>query len=103
MTCPTDVTGKECSGHGVCWNMADIAASDAISAPTLYGSNNLARATIAWDYDVMKGCLCNSSWDVGYESGQYQLSEYYLPDCSYSKFYFSTSYLLNYLKIYEYL
>lgn len=65
--------------------MADIAASNAISTSTIYGSTILSRNTIAWDYDVMMGCICNSSWKVGFGAGEYQLSEYYLPDCSYSK------------------
>ena len=85
MTCPSAVVGQECSGHGVCWTMAEIAASDAISYPTEYGSTALTRSTIAWDHDVMKGCICNSSWEVGFGDEQYQLSEYFLPDCSSSK------------------
>jgi len=87
VTCPTSVIGKQCSGHGVCWNMADIAASNAISTPTVYGSTLLSRNTITWDYDVMMGCICNSSWKVGFGANEYQLGEYYLPDCSYSKIY----------------
>jgi hypothetical protein len=85
MTCPSSVAGSECSGHGVCYTMAEFAASDAISAPTVYGSSALARATVAWDHDIMKGCVCNSSWAVGYDSGEYQLPEYFKPDCSQSK------------------
>lgn len=41
----------------------------------------------AWDYNTMHGCLCDSSWEVGYKSGQYQLPEYFGPDCSLSKFF----------------
>ena len=85
VTCPSSIEGTECSGHGVCWNMAEIAADDAFGV-TSYGSSALAQATVAWDHSVMKGCVCNStSWDVGYGYDQYQLAEYYLPDCSLSK------------------
>jgi len=85
MTCPSSVEGVECSGHGVCYTMAELAASDAISAPTVYGSTVLARATVAWDHNIMKGCVCNSSWPVGYTNGSYQLPEYFRADCSQRK------------------
>lgn len=42
-------------------------------------------ATIAWDYDVMHGCLCDSSWPVGYQAGETQLAEWFGGDCSQSK------------------
>lgn len=82
MTCPTSVQGGVCSGHGVCWTMAEIAASDAIAAATVYGDSSKARASVAWDNDMIRGCVCNSSWTVGYGASEYQLGEYYLPDCS---------------------
>ena len=84
--CPTAVVGAECSGHGVCWDMADIAAYDGLPAE-VYGSTPTARSSTAWDFDVMRACVCNSSWAVGYEAGEYQLAEYYSPDCSLSKYY----------------
>jgi hypothetical protein len=36
----------------------------------------------AWDREAMRQCLCDSSWAVGFESGQRQLSEWFGPDCS---------------------
>ena len=85
VSCPTSIAGTECSGHGVCWSMAEIAADDALGV-VAYGSSALAQATTAWDHNIMKGCICNTtSWSVGYGDGQYQLSEYYQPDCSLSK------------------
>ena len=78
VSCPTAVSGTECSGHGVCWDMGEIASDGGM----VYGSNSVTQSTIAWDFNVMKGCLCNSSWEVGYGNGEYQLSEYYQPDCS---------------------
>ena len=81
VTCPTNVTGLTCSGHGVCWDMASLAAD----AGELYGSSALSRSTVAWDYSLMMGCLCNSSWAVGFGPAEYQLGEYFQPDCSMSK------------------
>ena len=84
MTCPSNIQGMQCSGHGVCYNMAQIAELDTFYSPVVYGSNATARATIAWDYNIMKGCVCNSSWEVGLGADQYQLGEYFKPDCSQS-------------------
>ena len=84
VTCPTAVTGKECSGHGVCWNMHDIALDVGMN----YGSTAQARTTTAWDYNTMYACLCNSSWPVGYNAHEYQLAEYFRADCSYSKYFY---------------
>ena len=80
--CPTAVQGTVCSGHGVCWNMQDIAIDEGLN----YGSTALTRDTVAWDYNTMYTCLCNSSWPVGYGPNEYQLAEYFRADCSYSKF-----------------
>ena len=64
--------------------MAEIAADDGFPVE-VYGSTPSARLGPAWDYDVMRACVCNSTWSVGYEAGEYQLAEYYTPDCSKSK------------------
>ena len=93
VTCPTNVTGLTCSGHGVCWDMADLAAD----AGQVYGSSALTKATVAWDYNIMKGCLCNSSWAVGYGHGEYQVGEYFQPDCSMSKSHYNYSILIIFI------
>jgi hypothetical protein len=95
---------KDCSGHGVCVSMADYArilADDphyrvaALNESIEYGTAN-GLQTIAWDYDVMQKCICDSSWSVGYGEGQKQLAEYFGPDCSQSKFhYFDLSFPRN--------
>ena len=85
MICPSSVSGLECSGHGVCWTISDIAALT-LEPFTTYGSTLTAQETIAWDFNLTRSCVCNSSWEVGYEFGQYQLSEYYQPDCSQSMY-----------------
>lgn len=86
MICPTSIFGLECSGHGNCWNIAEISEYTMLPSIT-YGSNTNNKDTIAWDYNITRSCVCNSSWSVGYEFGQYQLSEYFSPDCSLSKCY----------------
>jgi hypothetical protein len=85
VTCPSSVSGLECSGHGICQNMAQL--SSIWNSHHIYGSSELSRSSIAWDYNTMRGCWCNSSWAVGFDTDEYQLSEYYLPDCSKSKYF----------------
>jgi hypothetical protein len=41
----------------------------------------------AWDYEVIYGCVCDSSWKVGYGEGETQLPEYFGADCSQRKIY----------------
>ena len=78
LRCPND-----CSGHGQCLSMKELAIVWSERTPTYkseYGQEKYD--TEAWDYDVMYGCFCDSSWAVGYESGEKQLGEYFGPDCS---------------------
>jgi hypothetical protein len=48
----------------------------------VYGRTPLSRDTVAWDYDTMYGCVCDSSWPVGLEWGEWQKAEWHGPDCS---------------------
>lgn len=64
--------------------MAEIAQLFSVQNPTYnvtYGSAT-GMNTIAWDYDTIYGCMCDSSWSVGYGSGMVQVSEFFGPDCS---------------------
>jgi len=46
-----------------------------------YGATDKTKAGIAWDYDYMYSCVCDSSWSVGLDRGEYQVPEYFEPDC----------------------
>jgi hypothetical protein len=85
MSCPTSIAGQPCSGHGNCLNMAEMSEGSYDGQTITYGSSIITRSTIAWDYNIMRGCVCHSSWSVGFEAGQYQQGEYFSPDCSQSK------------------
>jgi len=65
--------------------MAEITRQRAYANPKLvtfeYGSAN-GLSTIAWDHDVVHGCVCDSSWATGFGAGERQLSEFFGPDCS---------------------
>jgi len=77
-TCPND-----CSGHGKCLSMRQIALlSD--SLPLVNGTFEYDgdEDAATWDQDKLFGCVCDSSWDVGLKSGQRQQPEYFGHDCS---------------------
>ena len=43
------------------------------------------EATTTWDMHKGQACLCESSWEVGFGSGQRQLSEFFGPGCQYRR------------------
>jgi hypothetical protein len=49
-------------------------------APNTFYEGDVGGST--WDEDMIFGCVCDSSWDVGLGSGQTQEPEWFGPDCS---------------------
>jgi hypothetical protein len=41
-----------------------------------------SEVTTTWDENKIFGCVCDSSWVVGYGPGQYQQPEYFGADCA---------------------
>jgi len=80
-TCP-----NSCSGHGICASMREQAlmsnAFPLTNNATQYGATDLTRNGSAWDYEYLFSCVCDSSWPVGLERGEWQKAEYFGPDCS---------------------
>ena len=73
---------KDCSGHGRCVSMKRLATLPEalpLSPVTTYAG---AEDSKRWDQNKVFGCVCDSSWDVGLESGHTQEPEFFGPDCS---------------------
>ena len=92
--CPSS-TSQTCSGHGICLNMQELAKHQPVVTPPnwprnttqttiIYGVNKNESNYTTWDAKNMRGCKCDSSWEVGYEWHQRQLGEYFGADCSLS-------------------
>ena len=82
-----------CSGHGRCVTMNALAHEKTAlplgpSWPAVsYGDTTVAESNPGalggtWDADVLQGCVCDSSWPVGYGAGERQQPEWFGPDCS---------------------
>ena len=60
-------------------NMASEPNAEPVGPPGTYGGS---PATSTWDESMIHGCVCDSSWSVGFGAGQTQAVEYFGPDCS---------------------
>ena len=80
--CQRSICPNDCSGRGKCISMREIARlteAQPLTIATYYGVDNLG---VAWDADMIYGCVCDSSWPVGLGPGQVQQPEWFGPDCS---------------------
>ena len=59
--------------------MASEANAEPVGPPATYGGS---PATSTWDENMIHGCVCDSTWSVGFGAGQTQAVEYTGPDCS---------------------
>lgn len=79
---------NDCSGHGHCHTMKQMA-----SMPNAFPLNankysyqkyqtaNISERDV-WDQEMIQGCVCDSSWPVGLQSGARQDAEWFGADCS---------------------
>lgn len=86
-TCPG--TPSECSGRGKCFSMSRLAkVSTALplsSVSVEYISTNKTYYKNTWDGDFGHMCVCDSGWEVGLQSGQTQLAEWFGLSCEYRR------------------
>ena len=76
-TCPND-----CSGRGKCITMSAMAELTTIAPFNNTATYGLSVDAAVWDADRVRGCICDSSWEVGTAAAQLQVSEFYGADCS---------------------
>ncbi|KAJ8600993.1 hypothetical protein CTAYLR_010083 [Chrysophaeum taylorii] len=86
--CPgTSAETGPCSGHGICASMRDLAMIDRALPLSSYENRPYSFTASefpshAWDATRLFGCVCDSSWPVGLESGEWNTPEWFGPDCS---------------------
>uniref|UniRef100_A0A7S0SUR4 EGF-like domain-containing protein n=1 Tax=Chromulina nebulosa TaxID=96789 RepID=A0A7S0SUR4_9STRA len=75
---------NKCSGHGLCYSMSQLAHLSSsyplVNATFSYQLDSNSSNT--WDSDRLYGCVCDSSWAVGFQSGETQEAEWFGADCS---------------------
>jgi hypothetical protein len=59
--------------------MASEVNAEPFGPPATYGGS---IETSTWDEDKIYGCVCDSSWTVGFGAGATQATQWYGPDCS---------------------
>ena len=76
-TCP-----NSCSSQGKCVSIKAMAReqnAEPFGPASTYGGR---PESSTWDEDKVYGCVCDSSWPVGFGAGETQAPEYTAADCS---------------------
>lgn len=65
LECPHGEGGRQCSGHGECLTMSELASKavhpvTGVPMPVTYGVNTNDPAT--WDFASIQGCACEDGW-----------------------------------------
>jgi uncharacterized repeat protein (TIGR02059 family) len=80
--CPSDDAKYDCSGHGKCVNMERVGLyEDSFPLQNVTSNYKGNRNTTTWDGRKIYGCICDSSWTVGFDNGETQVSEWFGYDC----------------------
>ncbi len=81
--CQRSACPNGCSGHGKCMTIKQLQAMPNAAlfghSASSYGGD---ESSTTFDEDRIYGCVCDSSWTVGYGSGERQTPEYFGADCS---------------------
>eukprot|EP01041_Mallomonas_annulata_P009196 gene9196-19063_t len=77
MKCPND-----CSGHGQCVSMRQMAISDNALPLNINTNYDGYEGSSTWDENMIFGCVCESEWPVGLGYAQRQQAQWFGPDCS---------------------
>ena len=81
--CQRTACPNECSGHGRCMSMKQLAQQmDALPLTNTTSDYTGKESTTTWDEEKIFGCLCDSSWTVGLGDGERQTPEWFGYDCS---------------------
>ncbi len=80
--CQRSACPNACSGHGRCVPLSQMGSERnalPLRATVNYGGN---EATSTWDENKIFGCVCDSTWTVGFGSAETQTTSWFGPDCS---------------------
>lgn len=81
--CQRTACPNQCSGHGKCVSLKNM-AGEIRAFPINFNNYTYGEpASLAtWDADKIYGCVCDSSWTVGLDTGETQAPTWFGADCS---------------------
>lgn len=66
MSCPSTDNEAQCSGHGSCLSVAELALRTTENEAATDYTYGLSRDQYTWDHDKVYGCNCDDGW-IGYD------------------------------------